>query len=65
MLYMHQHPRHPVEINVSKFFTVWDTEKCTVSCTNTHHDVTDLVNYGIVKNAKTWISWTENNFSMK
>ena len=27
-----------------------------VSCTNTHHDVTDLVNYEIVKNTKTWIS---------
>ena len=24
-----------------------------VSCTNTHHDVTDFVNLGIVKNTKT------------
>ena len=24
-----------------------------VSCTNTHHDFTDLVNHGIVKNTKT------------
>ena len=24
-----------------------------VSCTNTHHDVTDLVNYGMTKNTKT------------
>ena len=24
-----------------------------VSCTNTHHDVTDLVNHGMVKNTKT------------
>ena len=28
----------------------------TVSCTNTHHDVTDLINYGVVKNIKTGIS---------
>ena len=25
-----------------------------VSCTNTHHDVTDLVNHGLVNKAKTW-----------
>ena len=31
-----------------------------VSCANTHHDVTDLVNYGMVKNTKTWISWERN-----
>ena len=29
------------------------------SC-NTHHDVTDLVNHGMVKNTKTWISWEQN-----
>ena len=28
-----------------------------VSCTNIHHDVTDLVNHGKVENTKTWISW--------
>ena len=27
-----------------------------VSWTNNHHDVTSLVNHGIVKNTKTWIS---------
>ena len=27
-----------------------------VSCTNTHHDVTDLVKHPMVKNTKTWIS---------
>ena len=27
-----------------------------VLCTNTHHDVTDLVNHGMVKNAKTRIT---------
>ena len=30
------------------------------SCNNTHHDVTDFVNLGIVKNTKTWISWEWN-----
>ena len=28
--------------------------------TNTNHDVTDLVNHGMVKNTKTWISWNGN-----
>ena len=28
-----------------------------VSCTNTHRDVTDSVNHGMIKNTKTWISW--------
>ena len=27
-----------------------------VSCTNTHHDVTGLVNRGMAENEKTWIS---------
>ena len=27
-----------------------------VSCTNTHQDITELVNPGIVKNTKTWTS---------
>ena len=31
-----------------------------VSCTYTHHDVTDLVNHGMVKNTGTWISWGQN-----
>ena len=31
-----------------------------VSCTNTDHYVTDLVNYGMIKNTKTWISWERN-----
>ena len=35
-------------------------QKCTVSYTNTHHDVTDLVNHGTDKNTKTWISWQRN-----
>ena len=31
-----------------------------LSCTNTHCDVTDLVNHRMVKNIKTWISWEQN-----
>ena len=31
-----------------------------VLCTNTHHDVIDLVNHEMVKNTKTWISWKRN-----
>ena len=27
-----------------------------VSCTNNHHEVTDLVNHGMIKNTKTWLS---------
>ena len=33
---------------------------CPVSCTNIHHDVTDLVKHGMLKNTKTWISWERN-----
>ena len=29
-------------------------------CTNTHHDVNDLVNHGMVENVKTWICWEWN-----
>ena len=28
--------------------------------TDTHHDVKDLVNHGMVKNTKTWITWEWN-----
>ena len=31
-----------------------------VSCNNTHHDVTDLVNHEMVKNVKTLIPWERN-----
>ena len=31
-----------------------------VSFTNTHHEFTDLLNHGIVKNTKTWIFWEQN-----
>ena len=30
------------------------------SYTNTHHDVTNLVNHKMVKNTKIWISWERN-----
>ena len=36
-----------------------------VSCTNTHRDVTDLVNHGMVKNTKAWISWEQNIFFLQ
>ena len=36
-----------------------------VSCTNTHRDVTDLVNHGMVKNTKTWISWERNTVFLR
>ena len=29
-------------------------------CTNTHHDVTDLLNYVLVKITKIWIPWKRN-----
>ena len=32
----------------------------SVSRTNAHHDITELVNHGKVKNTKTWISWVGN-----
>ena len=32
----------------------------SVSCTNTHYEITDLVNHGMVKNTKTWISQEQN-----
>ena len=35
-------------------------QKCTTSCTNNHHDATDLVNHEMVKITKTWISWEQN-----
>ena len=32
----------------------------SIQFNNTHHDVSDLVNHGIVKNTKTWIFWERN-----
>ena len=54
-----------ISINWPSLMT-WDVvqKMCSkmhlVSCTNTHRDVTDLVNHGMVKNTKTWISWERN-----
>ena len=31
-----------------------------VSSTNAPRDVTDLLNHGMVKNTKSWISWERN-----
>ena len=37
-----------------------------ISCTNTHRDVTDLINHGMVKIKKLeYILRTEHNFSTK
>ena len=36
-----------------------------LSCTNTHHDITDFVDLGMVKNTKTWMSWEENITSLR
>ena len=35
-------------------------KKASHALTDTHHDVTDLVNRGMVKNTKIWISWDQN-----
>ena len=32
----------------------------TATCSNTHHDVTDFINLGMVKNTKTWLPWERN-----
>ena len=37
-----------------------NSEMHPVSCFNTHHDVTELVNHRMVENTKTWISWEQN-----
>ena len=58
-------PKTPSWNRCPQIFSRWGTEKCNVSYTNNYHDVTDLVNYKIAKNSKTWISWTEDNFSIK
>ena len=31
-------------------------QKCTVSFITIYHDITDLLNHGIVENTKAWIS---------
>ena len=39
---------------------IWYSKIHPVSYANTHHDFTDLVNHGMVKNTKTWIPWEWN-----
>ena len=39
---------------------LWFKRYIHVSCANTHCDITDLVNHGMIKNTKTWISWGQN-----
>ena len=61
----------PISINWPSLVTLWVVVQKIyskihpVSCTNTHHDVTDLVNHGIVKNTKTWISWKLKLFFLR
>ena len=47
---------------VTSWVVVWKihSEMHLISCTNTHSDVTDSVNHGMVKNRKTQISWQRN-----
>ena len=55
-----------ISVNWSSLVTSWFvvqkiySKMHHVSCTNTHPDVTDLVNHEMVKNTKTWISWERN-----
>ena len=37
-----------------------DSKMHLLSCINTHCEVTDLVNHGMIKNTKTWTSWERN-----
>ena len=52
-----------ISINWPVLVTSWAAvekiylEMHLVSWTNIHHDIKDLVNHGMVKNAKIWISW--------
>ena len=40
---------------------MWIYSKIHPACANdTYHNVTDLVNDGIIKNTKTWVSWGQN-----
>ena len=60
-----------ISINCPSFVTEWDvlqkiySKMLPVSCTDTYHDVTDLVNHGMVRNTKKWISWERNIFFLR
>ena len=55
-----------IYINWSSLVTSWVvvqkiySKMYLVSCTNTHRDVAYLVNHGMIKNTKTWMSWEQN-----
>ena len=51
-----------MSINWPSLVTEWVTVQKIYSkmCLNIHHDATDSVNHGMVKNTKTWISWERN-----
>ena len=44
-----------ISISWKSLVTEWVVVMHPVSCTSTHHDVTDLVNHGMCKNTKTWM----------
>ena len=55
-----------VSINWPSLVTSWVvvqkiySKMYLVSCTNTHHDITDSVNHGMVQNTKIWVSVEQN-----
>ena len=55
-----------ISTNLPSWVTLWAvvpkiySKMLLVSCTNTHHDVTDLVNHEVFKNVKTLISLERN-----
>ena len=55
-----------ISINWPNLVTSWVavqkiySKRLLISCTNTHRDVTDSGNHGMVKYTKTWISWERN-----
>ena len=55
-----------ISINWSSLVTSWVvvqkiySKMYLFSYANTHHDVTDSVNHGMIKNTNTWISWERN-----
>ena len=44
-----------VEVTFNEF-NIFNIQKFTVACTNPLHDITDLINNGMVKNRETEIS---------
>ena len=60
-----------ISVNWPSFVTYWVIvqkicpKMYPVSCTNTHHDFTDLVSHGMAKNTKIWISWERNTIFLQ